>query len=557
MNQNHNNMDAGSIIDGQAWSESRMVAIRAGFRRVRTAVPNQKFWKLWREDRSAVTGRGISVRKDDSTGEWSITEWRTMDDEETPETIRMREEDEQSLRAARWVPDLAINEAGLLPFQIDGAKRLTNALLTHGSALDASDMGVGKSYMGLNAALNVSAKVAIIAPKVSIGQWERVALHFFRLFGVYPLFLLNWEKLRTGRTRWVRREATGQGEVMRWNLPAGTVVVCDEVHMAKAYPPSLNAQLVVSLAAQGFRTLMMSATPATGAHEMYALGYALKLWQQDFIKWASANGAQSTQYGYKQGSKKAMLALHKQIFPAMGNRMRKQDIEGFPENHIIPDAWVFDSSVEIQKVYDEMNAELAALAKKEKASRGRNEALVIMLRARQRTELLKIPGIAERAKSMVEQGFSVPIFVNFSDSIDALAQRLGTDCIIQGGQTATVRNANVDKFNQGKSKLILCNIKAGGVSISLHDTTNSHPRIALICPTFSAFELKQASGRHCRTGGGNVTTYIIFAAGTVEEVAMVSVAKKLSNLDSLVDGDLDLNPMIQSDFADNVPGAQP
>ena len=205
------------------------------------------------------------------------------------------------------------------------------------------------------------------------------------------------------------------------------------------------------------------------------------------------------------------------------------------------EAWAFDEGEEIQSIYDEMNGELDRLARRAERGRGKAEELVIMLRARQKTELLKVPAFAEQARLAVAEGRSVAVFLNFEDSLAALAARLGTDCVIRGGQSVEARQARIDAFQGGREKIILCNIRAGGVGISLHDTTGQHPRLALICPTFSASDLLQACGRCHRAGGGHVVTKIVFAAGTVEEQAMEAVRAKLANLDQLNDGALTLS----------------
>jgi superfamily II DNA or RNA helicase len=63
--------------------------------------------------------------------------------------------------------------------------------------------------------------------------------------------------------------------------------------------------------------------------------------------------------------------------------------------------------------------------------------------------------------------------------------------------------------------------------------------VALICPTFSATELKQALGRIHRAGGRSKSVQkIIFTAGTIEEKICETVRRKLGNLELLNDGDL-------------------
>ena len=50
--------------------------------------------------------------------------------------------------------------------------------------------------------------------------------------------------------------------------------------------------------------------------------------------------------------------------------------------------------------------------------------MVVQLRARQKCELIKVPLFVELAEEAMENGMSIVLFMNFKDSIDALAERL-------------------------------------------------------------------------------------------------------------------------------------
>jgi hypothetical protein len=90
-----------------------------------------------------------------------------------------------------------------------------------------------------------------------------------------------------------------------------------------------------------------------------------------------------------------------------------------------------------------------------------------------------------------------------------------------------------------KSRVIVANIKAGGIGISLHDTHGNHPRTSIILPTNDAVVMKQAFGRIHRAGGMSKSRQIVvFAAGTIEEEICVCVRGKMNHIDSLNDGDL-------------------
>jgi superfamily II DNA or RNA helicase len=166
-------------------------------------------------------------------------------------------------------------------------------------------------------------------------------------------------------------------------------------------------------------------------------------------------------------------------------------------------------------------------------------AMVVMLRARQKAELIKVPLFVEMVEDALEDGMSVAIFVNFSDTVRALSKRLDTSCVVWGEKKGDERDRNIVDFQSDKKRVIIINVKAGGSGLSLHDLNGNYPRIALLSPTPSAVDLRQALGRVWREGGKTKALQkIIFVANTVEEEVCDKVKLKLQSLDTINDGDL-------------------
>jgi hypothetical protein len=183
-----------------------------------------------------------------------------------------------------------------------------------------------------------------------------------------------------------------------------------------------------------------------------------------------------------------------------------------------------------------LQAELDELDHEMKTRRNR---LVLMLRARQKVELLKIPCFVERAKYAIEEGMSVPIFVNFRKTLLEIAERLDTDCIIMGGMGNRVFDS-MERFQNDESRVIVCQSESGGVGISLHDIRGEYPRKSLISPGWSAQTLLQITGRVCRAGGQSKSYQeIIFAEAGIEEQVCHNVNEKLANLHTV--NDMDMN----------------
>jgi SNF2 family DNA or RNA helicase len=171
-----------------------------------------------------------------------------------------------------------------------------------------------------------------------------------------------------------------------------------------------------------------------------------------------------------------------------------------------------------------------------------------MMKARRKAETFKVPTLVNMVKDLYDEGKSVVVFVNFTDSISAISARLENDKrfkgknligYIHGNQTIRQRYAHVNDFQANRKRIMICNIAAGGVAVNLHDLDGKFPRAAILCPSFSAIQVKQALGRTFRAKGKSpVYQRMVFAARTIEERACARCQARIDNIDVLNDGDL-------------------
>jgi SNF2 family DNA or RNA helicase len=209
--------------------------------------------------------------------------------------------------------------------------------------------------------------------------------------------------------------------------------------------------------------------------------------------------------------------------------------DAFPENQVVTVAVPVDETDALDQEY------YSALEALEQDAKSAGEML---LRARQKSEHLKLPAVIEMIDDAMDQGASVAVFMNFTDTLDRLRQAFPDAGTIHGGQTADEREEAIRKFQSNESRVILAMVQAGGVGVSLHDLHGGHPRVSLIFPTWSAVEMRQALGRIHRNGGKTPCLQkILFAADTVEERVRRKVDKKLDNIDLINDGDMTLTEL--------------
>ena len=208
------------------------------------------------------------------------------------------------------------------------------------------------------------------------------------------------------------------------------------------------------------------------------------------------------------------------------------EIPGFPENSI--EARLVDTTPEqlalVNGAYEEIR----------RKADGVTNPLVAGLRARQLSELAKVPMMADEINDQVEAGNSVVVFQCFHDSMDALKSMLKVPAVvIDGRRSESVRVQSVDTFQADDAPVCLAQIASGGVGVSLHAIrSDSRPRVSYICPSYSASEVTQACGRIWRAGSYHKAVQnIILLAGSIETDVYSAVNRKSGNLSAFTDAD--------------------
>lgn len=418
----------------------------------------------------------------------------------------------------------------LYPPQEAHSANLLRALNKRQVSIDRSKTGVGKTVMNSWLAAQAKRPVGVICPKVVRPVWKTTLAEF----GVTPLFVINYEMLRTGNTP----HGGWQLKTFDWKIPKDTHLIWDEAHRCQGNN-SQNARMMAS--AKPFHNSLLSATLAQDPTEMRALGFLTGLhnWG-NFYRWCLRTGCWRGAFGGLQFKKttaeKYLTQLHHYLYPEFGGGLSHSDLLGyFPENHIVAEALDFGKNDVIQREYEAFEADQA-----DAIAAGELNSAVAYGKTRQAVELLKVPGLISMAEDAILEGNSVIIFTNFRASLDALCEKLKCGGIY-GGQKDEGRERAIDDFQADRSRCIVVNVQAGGVGLSLHDINGLFPRVTLICPPDDAKALVQLLGRAHRVGGKSpVLQRIVFAAGTDEEQVCERVQEKINNIDLL--NEADLNP---------------
>lgn len=423
--------------------------------------------------------------------------------------------------------------AKLLNYQIPHCLSLIYSFENSNIVIDASDTGTGKTYCSLAVCKQFKLKPIIICPKSVIENWKNVCEYF----EIEPENIINYE--RVINTSFSKDNQNAYPFVLfnkdtksyEWLLTPNHIVILDEVHRCKN-TNTLHSKLLISLRSLNNKVIMLSATLADKIKLFKNFGYVMKFYDSPnkFSPWIKKLA--------KPHKDDIAIALNKKLFPHYGGRMRIKDLGSmFPKNDVRANCYQMTNADKIAEQYKMIEDNYNSI--KEKAESAQY-ILPKIIRARQAIELLKVPTFLQLIKENLVDGKSSVVFVNFNQTLNTLADELQVDCVVHGDQSIEERMQNIKDFQSNKKSIIILNMKAGSVGISLHDLLGSHQRVSIVSPTWSAQDFIQAIGRIHRAGAKtDAIQKVVFCEGTIEEFICETLKYKLEHLSKLNDGDFD------------------
>lgn len=451
-----------------------------------------------------------------------------------------------------------MNTSGLRPHQVPHVANLCQALRTNSAVLDGSDTGTGKTYAACAVARELGVVPLVLCPLPVAHSWRTAA----QQMGI-EIDIINYERVR-GVTRKLNHfnprifgpafrkhteseygyvKQLGRGSRWIWKHEF-ELAIFDEVQRCAGETSILSKMLIAGR--RQFKYLhCLSATAASEPAQLRALGYALGLFElKNFRWWLLGRGCKPGIFGgitFNEDPAKqlrAMEKIHHEIFPARGARLRKRDIPGFPETQIEV-RLVDDVSGKAGRLAEDLRE--AYLNRTRQAEESEHH-LTKDTRCRQALELLKVDVLVSIAEDYAKTS-KVAIFVNYTETVDALERRLSklfgahNIGVIDGRNSATRAVVERD-FQNNNLTAVVVNNAAGGVGLNLHDPSGKVDRTAEISPCYSADLVKQVLGRVHRDGGAFSQQFFVYFKDSREAQIADRLTNKLNNLDTLNDAEL-------------------
>lgn len=537
-----------------------------GWERFRQHLNSREKARLWPAQgwrTENVNGRMVLIQTLNNDG--SLTEAgrkRLAEFDAKTAALAVEEKWEPQALPEDW--ETLVAGGGRFAYQIPSARRLAHALRSIRGAWDCSDLGTGKTFASLLAALSVAQEekrlVGVICPKAVIPPWIKA----FRVFKERPAFVLNYDSARRGKLpkirhygfeEWERKQppCLVRGHHVEFLAPEKTLLIFDEAHNCKNQG-TLNQAMLLAACRQKIPHICVSGTIAADPTQMFGTGQSVGLHTGESRTagapiWAEFLAASGVVKGWDGQpyfkDKTKLVTIHRRIFGKLakncrGTRVKIADLgDAFPETQILCEAFETDETAAIAKAYRDAKQELADIAAAYGEAAAAKAEQGVYVKVKKAVELCKVNAVVAMAREEISEGRSVAIFCNFTEPREKIMEALGARACIHGQQTTDERARWIDEFQADRERVIVANIDAGGVGVSLHDIHGNHPRSSIILPSDKATSMKQALGRVHRAGGRSKSRQIVFfAADTVEEGICERVREKLQNIDRLNDGDL-------------------
>ena len=454
----------------------------------------------------------------------------------------------------------------LLPYQVPHAVKLIKDIVKNFIAIDGSDAGIGKTYIALAVAIELGRIPFIICPISVLSYWVNI-LDFFNLDSYA---VVNLETFKNGKIyddyefkissrkttnylRFVDMNPDVDPTFFRWNLPDDAILIIDEAHRCKETNTD-NGKLLMStkqLIKKKIPVLLLSATICEKYTDMKILFYLFNYIDNvrnfnAYIK--SINNkypqhivrklrGESQENLTKRRENARSLIIYEETKEYMSRIRIKELGDKFPSNQWCAQLFTAASAEEIAKSYIQLAEHMRAL--KEDAENKHHLAQCTILKME--IEYKKIPIFVEQAQLFLDEGKSVIIFVNYTKTLEEISSRLDIRCKVYGDQTKEERVQAIKLFQENKERIIICNMRAGSESISLHDLDGNYPRVGLHNFADKAATMIQALGRAVRSGGKSAVIQRILCVANVpyEQTVMKNINKKLIHISAINDGDLD------------------
>lgn len=401
----------------------------------------------------------------------------------------------------------------------------------HAGGILADDMGLGKSLTALCAAKAMQSLyncvLIVVSPVSLIEGWGR----FAEIAEVtVEMFSNNYQKIPTPLEN------------------QEYILICDEAHCFQDIESKRTKQILALAHHKNcLATWMLTGTPIKNGRPINLMPLLMAvqhplvadkwLYQKRYCK-ANRKSVSETRTAWDVTGASHLKELAQKTQDVILRRKKSEVLAQLP-----PKTRLFrevDLEPEVEKEY-RSNIKNLVEDYRQRVKRGEvdenAEALVKLNILRRLGSGAKVPFAVAQAQEILEQEQSVVIFTEFLDSAKAIHSQLmdlgmGRCELLTGETKVEERQAIVDRFQTGESKVFIGTIKAGGVGLTL--TASSH--VLLMDRPWTPGDAEQAEDRCYRDSQQNAVFAIWLQLGEVDKAIDNLLLQKSRRIDLVLQG---------------------
>lgn len=406
-------------------------------------------------------------------------------------------------------------------------------MLSKKRVLNANDMGCGKTHEAVRAGESIPMKKLVICPATLRLNWEQEIKFVNPDARVTVLY--NDSEFTTSDWTIVGYSSVSK-HLKALEKENFQVLVVDEAHYCQAIsnagtPESQRAFAVLRLAATAGYVFPLTGTPKTNRNKnifniLRMIKHPLTQGRRAFYNFGIefCNGEQ-TQFGWDFEGNSNDDILHEELENYMIRHLKKEVLPNLKKQRI---------SIPVRVDLTEYNQEIQEYLKSRKNNNA--EALARLMRARKILATQKVGETIDFAKSIIDEDKKVVIVTCFIDVVKTIKKAFSGNVVeLVGGMSDAAKNAAITEFQTGSAQVMVMNIIAGGVGVTLTKSYN----MIINDVDYVPGNVMQAEDRICRSGQTeeySIIHYMTALGADVEERFIDMITYKSDTINEAIDG---------------------
>ena len=414
-------------------------------------------------------------------------------------------------------------------FQIEDIKKLLELKV----GLNGNDMGCGKTFESVVIGESIPMKKLVICPPTLRLNWKKEIQHVNPNADINILYSNEEFKVVDG---W---NIIGYNSLDKFLKKLESelfqVVFIDEAHYIQAInnsgiPESNRAFSTLRIASTANYVFPITGTPKTNRNKnvfniLRAIRHPLTKGHWAYLNYGKTycNGVKNT-WGWDFNGNSNDEELHEQLKPYMVRHLKKDVLPNLKKQRMM---------IPVDIDLKEYRMEIAEYLRTRTHKKAQD--LVKLLGARKTLAIKKASESINFTNDLLSNGEQVVVVTCFTEVVKSLESAFKNQCVkLVGGMSDIEKDTAISKFQAGEASVMIMNIIAGGVGVTL---TKSH-NMVINDFDWTPGNLVQAEDRICRSGQTECCNiHYLYADGAeIDEIFAETLTSKFDTINSAVDG---------------------